>query len=108
MARNVFISFRYSDGHEYKDELAGLFDDSEDTVDIVSEDIEVGLCKGGFGENLFPLRLVKGMWEVSHSHFEDRSSQLSISEVSCEPSYGIIGLEFNGMESRVLFSGFRG
>lgn len=37
MARNVFISFRYSDGHEYKDELAGLFDASEDTVDF-SED----------------------------------------------------------------------
>ena len=37
MAKNVFISFRYSDGHEYKDELAGLFDDSEDTVDF-SED----------------------------------------------------------------------
>lgn len=37
MARNVFISFRYSDGHKYKDELAGLFDASKDTVDF-SED----------------------------------------------------------------------
>ena len=37
MARNVFISFRYSDGHEYKDELASLFDASDDTVDF-SED----------------------------------------------------------------------
>ena len=37
MARNVFISFRYADGHEYKDELASLFDTSEDTVDF-SED----------------------------------------------------------------------
>ncbi len=37
MARNVFISFQYADGHEYKDELAGLFDASEDTVDF-SED----------------------------------------------------------------------
>lgn len=37
MARNVFISFRYSDGHDYKDELAGLFDASDDTVDF-SED----------------------------------------------------------------------
>ena len=37
MARNVFISFRYSDGHEYKDELASLFNDSDDTVDY-SED----------------------------------------------------------------------
>ena len=37
MAKNVFISFRYDDGHEYKDELASLFDDSNDTVDF-SED----------------------------------------------------------------------
>ena len=37
MARNVFISFRYRDGHEYKDELANLFDHSTDTVDF-SED----------------------------------------------------------------------
>ena len=37
MARNVFISFRYSDGHDYKDELAKLFDGSDDTVDY-SED----------------------------------------------------------------------
>lgn len=37
MARNVFISFRYSDGHDYKDELASLFDSNTDTVDF-SED----------------------------------------------------------------------
>lgn len=37
MARNVFISFRYSDGHKYKDELSKLFDGSDDTVDF-SED----------------------------------------------------------------------
>ena len=37
MARNVFISFRFSDGHFYKDELAQLFDKSDDTVDC-SED----------------------------------------------------------------------
>jgi hypothetical protein len=37
MARNVFISFRYSDGYEYKDELAALFNESDDTVDF-SED----------------------------------------------------------------------
>lgn len=37
MARNVFISFRFSDGEKYKEELAGLFDESEDTVDF-SED----------------------------------------------------------------------
>lgn len=34
MARNVFISFRYSDGNEYKEELARLFNASEDTVDF--------------------------------------------------------------------------
>lgn len=37
MARNVFISFRYSDGIDYKEELTGLFDEDEDTVDF-SED----------------------------------------------------------------------
>lgn len=37
MAKNVFISFRYRDGHKYKDEIAALFDKSEDTVDF-SED----------------------------------------------------------------------
>ena len=37
MARNVFISFRYSDGHEYKEALASKFDASVDTVDY-SED----------------------------------------------------------------------
>ena len=34
MARNVFISFRYSDGHVYKDELTSLFDKDADTVDF--------------------------------------------------------------------------
>lgn len=38
MARNVFISFRYSDGKEYKNYLSSLFDDRNDTVDY-SEDI---------------------------------------------------------------------
>lgn len=37
MARNVFISFRYRDGHTYKEILEGLFNKSEDTVDF-SED----------------------------------------------------------------------
>lgn len=37
MAKNVFISFRYRDGHKYKDEIAVLFDKSIDTVDF-SED----------------------------------------------------------------------
>ena len=37
MARNVFISFRYSDGIDYKNRLVKLFDSNHDTVDY-SED----------------------------------------------------------------------
>lgn len=37
MAKNVFISFRYEDGFEYKNYLASLFDLDSDTVDF-SED----------------------------------------------------------------------
>lgn len=37
MARNVFISFRYRDGFEYKDALSRMFDKTDDTVDF-SED----------------------------------------------------------------------
>ena len=37
MARNVFISFRFSDGYKYKEILARCFDQSCDTVDF-SED----------------------------------------------------------------------
>lgn len=33
MAKNVFISFRYSDGHRYKEALCSLFDKYQDTVD---------------------------------------------------------------------------
>lgn len=33
MAKNVFISFRYSDGNRYKEYLSGLFDKHNDTVD---------------------------------------------------------------------------
>ena len=33
MARNVFISFRFSDGVRYKEELEKLFDQSEDIID---------------------------------------------------------------------------
>ena len=39
MAKNVFISFRYKDGHKYKEEIESLFDKSVDTVDF-SEDID--------------------------------------------------------------------
>lgn len=37
MANNIFISFRYADGSNYKKELANLFDEYYDTVDY-SED----------------------------------------------------------------------
>lgn len=37
MARNVFISFRYSDGNKYKNDLAELFKESNDTVDCSEE-----------------------------------------------------------------------
>ena len=37
MARNVFISFRFSDGHRYKETLANCFDRFSDTIDF-SED----------------------------------------------------------------------
>lgn len=37
MARNVFISFRYADGMDYKNKLASFFDQYYDTVDF-SED----------------------------------------------------------------------
>ena len=37
MAKNVFISFRYTDGHCYKEELSKMFDKFQDTVDY-SED----------------------------------------------------------------------
>ena len=39
MAKNVFISFRYSDGSGYKEYLSNLFDKFSDTVDY-SEDVD--------------------------------------------------------------------
>ena len=39
MAKNVFISFRYSDGNGYKEYLSNLFDKFSDTVDY-SEDVD--------------------------------------------------------------------
>lgn len=38
MAYNVFISFRYSDGHMYKEDLSARFNRNYDTVDF-SEDV---------------------------------------------------------------------
>jgi hypothetical protein len=37
MARRVFISFRFSDGENYKNELSDLFDQNDDVIDF-SED----------------------------------------------------------------------
>lgn len=39
MARNVFISFRFRDGHKYKEELSRKLDRADDTIDF-SEDID--------------------------------------------------------------------
>ncbi len=39
MAKNVFISFRFSDGNRYKEYLSDLFDKYRDTIDY-SEDID--------------------------------------------------------------------
>lgn len=43
MAKNVFISFRYSDGIKYKNQLCSLFDGYYDTVDY-SEDVNRSGC----------------------------------------------------------------
>lgn len=43
MAKNVFISFRYSDGYIYKEQLCNLFDRYKDTVDY-SEKINRSVC----------------------------------------------------------------
>ena len=39
MAKNVFISFRFSDGNRYKEYLSGLFDKYSDTIDYF-EDVD--------------------------------------------------------------------
>ncbi len=39
MAKNVFISFRFSDGNRYKEYLSRLFDKYSDTIDY-SEDVD--------------------------------------------------------------------
>ncbi len=42
MARRVFVSFRYSDGHLYKERLERLFDSSTEIINR-SEDVN---CSG--------------------------------------------------------------
>jgi len=37
MARKVFISFRYSDGHLYKDELVKKFNNDDDIINYSEE-----------------------------------------------------------------------
>lgn len=43
MAKNVFISFRFADGYKYKEELAKLFSEFEDTVDFSEDQDRSGL-----------------------------------------------------------------
>ena len=53
MARNVFISFRYSDGHEYKEELAALFDENDDTVDFSEDENRSDMTDETIKKNLY-------------------------------------------------------
>ena len=53
MARNVFISFRYSDGHELKDELSSLFGGSEDTVDFSEDEDRSHMNEGAIRQFLY-------------------------------------------------------
>lgn len=45
MANNVFISFRYSDGIAYKNDLAKIFDDYYDTVDYSEDENRFGMSE---------------------------------------------------------------
>lgn len=53
MAKNVFISFRFSDGYKYKEELAKLFSESEDTVDFSEDEDRSGLSDAGIKRYLY-------------------------------------------------------
>lgn len=53
MARNVFISFRYSDGHLYKDDLASKFDASVDTVDYSEDEDRFGMSESTIKNYLY-------------------------------------------------------
>ena len=53
MARNVFISFRFSDGEDYKDELAKLFDGDDDTVDYSEDEDRSGMSDDTIRDYLY-------------------------------------------------------
>ena len=45
MAKNVFISFRFSDGNEYKEELSKIFEDEEYVVDYSEDEDRSEMCE---------------------------------------------------------------
>ena len=45
MAKNVFISFRFSDGNEYKEELSKIFEDEEYVVDYSEDEDGSEMCE---------------------------------------------------------------
>lgn len=53
MARNAFISFRFSDGEEYKKELCDLFDQSDDVVDYSEDEDRSGMTDDTIREYLY-------------------------------------------------------
>lgn len=53
MARKVFISFRFNDGEDYKDELCELFDDSEDVIDCSEDKDRSGMTEETIKEYLY-------------------------------------------------------
>jgi hypothetical protein len=45
LARRVFISFRFSDGAEYKEELCKLFDQDDDVIDCSEDEDRSGMSE---------------------------------------------------------------
>lgn len=45
MARRVFISFRFSDGHKYKEKLSTIFNSAETEIINCSEDKDQSTCQ---------------------------------------------------------------
>lgn len=53
VARNVFISFRFSDGEEYKKDLCELFDQSEDVVNCSEDEDRSNMTEETIREYLY-------------------------------------------------------
>jgi len=53
MARNVFISFRFSDGEKYKDKLCTLFDQSDDVIDCSEDEDRTEMTEDTIKEYLY-------------------------------------------------------